>query len=289
MAPQNDTVQKRVSITSFDGVALQGDAWGLEQDQPVLLLHGGGQTRLAWKNTARTLAQNGCYAVSLDLRGHGESGWSKDSRYDSSAFIADLERVVAQFESPPVVIGASLGGLVSLLFLGETTATRPLAKALVLVDIATRAEQKGVDRILTFMQNHHDGFDSIADAGAAVAAYLHHRKPPSVLDGLNNNLRKRQDGRYYWHWDPAMLLEENLGELSNHQRLNKAAQALTMPVLLIRGSRSDVLTEEIAHEFLALVPQANFVDVAGASHMVAGDSNDAFTGVLLEFLNSLKP
>lgn len=285
MAQTNETIHKRVSVRSTDGVELQGDAWGTEQGKPVLLLHGGGQTRHAWKGTARTLAERGHYAVSLDLRGHGGSGWSDNARYDSEAFLGDMAAMLPLFSSPPVIIGASLGGIVSLLFLGEQT--KAIAKALVLVDIATRAEQKGVERILAFMENHQNGFDSMEEAGAAVAAYLHHRKPPSVLDGLHNNLRKRDDGRYYWHWDPAMLLDKNLGELSNHTRLETAARALALPVLLIRGSRSDVLTTEIVDEFLVLVPHAKFIDVAGASHMVSGDSNDVFTDAVLKFLESI--
>src|SRR5262244_3008306 len=84
---------QRVSYQVNDGVELVGDAWGTSDAPPVLLLHGGGQTRHAWGGTARTLAEQGWYAVALDLRGHGDSGWSPDGNYQIEIFVADLHRV----------------------------------------------------------------------------------------------------------------------------------------------------------------------------------------------------
>ncbi len=67
-------------------------------------------------------------------------------------------------------------------------------------------------------------------------------------------------------------------------RLDRAARALRMPTLLVRGRMSDVVAEEDARHFLALVPHARYVDVSDAGHMVAGDRNDPFTAAVVEFL-----
>lgn len=62
-----------------------------------------------------------------------------------------------------------------------------------------------------------------------------------------------------------------------------------MPLLLIRGRSSDLITEQTAREFVEQVPGAEWVDVANATHMVAGDSNDIFSTALIMFLNSKIP
>ena len=67
----------------------------------------------------------------------------------------------------------------------------------------------------------------------------------------------------------------------------EAAKRLRIPALLVRGASSELVREEHAREFLALAPHAQFVDVAGARHMVAGDRNDAFSDAIIEFLAKL--
>jgi len=64
---------RRLEIAGAGGVRLVADSYGDEVSPPVLLLHGGGQTRYAWGATAGKLAEAGFHAVTMDLRGHGES------------------------------------------------------------------------------------------------------------------------------------------------------------------------------------------------------------------------
>src|SRR5215472_10398063 len=97
---------KVVEFRSPDGLNLRGDAWGNPDGQPVLLLHGGGQTRNAWGETARVLAEHGYYALAIDLRGHGESDWSKDGQYGIAQFLSDTKSVVETFSTPPILVGA---------------------------------------------------------------------------------------------------------------------------------------------------------------------------------------
>ena len=78
---------------------------------PVVFLPGGGQTRHIWGNTARALGERGWCAVSMDLRGHGESGWASDARDLLDDFVSDLRKVVETFDRAPDVGGASPGGV----------------------------------------------------------------------------------------------------------------------------------------------------------------------------------
>jgi pimeloyl-ACP methyl ester carboxylesterase len=66
-----------------------------------------------------------------------------------------------------------------------------------------------------------------------------------------------------------------------------AAKKLKIPALLVRGSSSELVQEAHAKEFLELVPHAEFADVTGARHMVAGDRNDSFSAAILSFLGRL--
>ncbi|MCI4592371.1 alpha/beta hydrolase [Sphingobium sp. BYY-5] len=264
-------------------VDLAADAIGPADGQPVLFLHGSGQTRQSWGKALLEAARHGYRAISMDLRGHGDSGWSPDGQYSLTVFADDLRTVLAALDQPPVIVGASLGGLVAMI----VAAADPSAiRALVLVDITAHVDMDGAQEVIAFMSAGADGFASVEDAADAVAAYLPHRERPASSKGLARNLRLR-DGRYYWHWDPAFM---SMGADPKQQAegpsvLEMAARDLTIPTLLIRGGRSRIVTEEGARAFMELVPHADYVHIDGAHHMVAGDANDAFNDAVIAFVD----
>ena len=273
-------------------LTLAADAYGPVDGPPVVLFHGGGQTRHAWDGTARLLGDKGWRATTVDLRGHGDSDWAgPGAGYSLDEFAADVRAVAAARPRPPVLIGASLGGLSSLVAIAEAPPGVNVASGLVLVDVAPRLEEAGIARIAEFMLGNLDGFASLEEVADAVAAYNPHRPRPTDLSGLRKNVRRREDGRWYWHWDPRFLLggTDEPRSLRNEDRLDAAAGALTLPTLLVRGRQSDVLSEEGARHLVSLVPHARYVDVGGAGHMVAGDRNDAFNDAVIEFLRRELP
>jgi pimeloyl-ACP methyl ester carboxylesterase len=278
---------RALRLEGHGGLTLAADAWGDPEARPVVLLHGGGQTRHAWGGTAAAIAREGWHAVAVDLRGHGESDWSPERDYSVEAFVNDVRAWATCWRERPVLVGASLGGISALLAEGE--AAEPLSAGLVLVDIAVRIEVQGAVRIIEFMKARPEGFASLEEAADAVAAYLPHRRRPHDLSGLARNLRRTADGRFRWHWDPAFL-EPGRGPRPGQDtaRLERAARALRVPTLLVRGRLSDLLSEDGARQFLALAPHARFADVSDAGHMVAGDRNDAFTDAVVSFLRSVR-
>jgi len=275
--------ERSVALRGAGGITLVGDAVGRAGDPPALLLHGGGQTRHAWGATARALAAAGYHVVALDHRGHGDSEWAPD--YSLTSFADDVRAVVDQLGAPPVVVGASLGGMAGMLAEGEHG---PLLRALVLVDVGPRLEMAGVRRVLSFMESGLDGgFASLDEAADAIARYLPHRKRPRDPSGLAKNLRQGADGRWRWHYDPRFVRRERGDPTFTRERLVEAARRLRLPTMLVRGRMSDVLSEDAVREFRELVPHAAYADVAGAHHMVAGDDNDAFTDAVVGFLRGL--
>lgn len=278
----------------FNGEAgrLVGDRWNSGGARgPVLMLHGGCQTRHSWDRAARSLATAGWEVFTLDARGHGESGWATDGDYAVDALVGDLLAVRVQLRrysaTLPVIIGASMGGMTSLVAQGEHG---DVARALVLVDIVPRIEMDGVERIGAFMRSAPSGFDSIEEVADAVAAYQPHRQRPRNIEGLRRNVRLAEDGKLYWHWDPAF---HRIGDTidvdpdAHHRRLADAARRIDVPTLLVRGALSDIVSADGAAELLELMPRATAIDVAGAAHMVAGDDNAIFVDETTAFMASL--
>ena len=277
-----------VPMTDHDGtLGLTADVMGDPHDPAVLLFHGGGQTRHAWGGALQALASRSWYAASFDLPGHGSSGWASDGIYDLDLFATSVAAAAGDFTTP-VLVGASLGGISSLVAIGEGLV--PTAAALVLVDVTPSLERRGVQRITDFMRQGVDGFESLDDVADAIATYLPNRRRPTDLSGLQKNVRQREDGRWVWHWDPRFLHridndgEPTAGRFSPPLRLQAAARNVTVPTLLVRGGSSDVVSEEGAAELKELIPHAEVIDVAGAGHMVAGDRNDRFNDAVIDFL-----
>jgi non-heme chloroperoxidase len=268
----------------FEGISLAADVWGETGWPPVLLMHGGGQTRHAWGPTASALAASGWLAIALDLRGHGDSGWARNGDYSFTAFAADCIAVCDQLETPPVLVGASLGGVSAIL--AEGNSDRVVSSGLVIVDITPQSNAAGIQRIKDFMISGLGGFATLEEAADAIAAYTPHRQRAVNPAGLRKVLRLGADGRWHWHWDPRFM-DRGRSEVPgpDFQGLFEAALAnVHVPTLLVRGKMSDVVTEEGVKDFLTRVPHAKLADVSDAAHMVAGDQNDVFSNAVIEFL-----
>ncbi|HLS83897.1 MAG TPA: alpha/beta hydrolase [Arenimonas sp.] len=272
-----------VQLRATDGLLLSADA------QPgagpgVLLAHGFGQTRQAWSATQARLAARGLASLAWDARGHGRSGRNPAERaYRGQQFVDDVLVAAGATGPAPILVGASMGGLTGLM---AQAAARPFS-ALVLVDITPRWEASGVERILAFMRAHPDGFASYHEAAERIAEYLPHRRGRKSPARLTHLLVPRADGRLVWHWDPRLLGEFIPDTAGLEDRLEAACRALDVPVLLVSGGRSDLVSDETVAHFLELTPHARHVRLADATHMVAGDDNDAFTDTLLTFLHDL--
>ncbi|MEL6750709.1 MAG: alpha/beta hydrolase [Pseudomonadota bacterium] len=279
----------------------EGNALAITECKPadapkatVLLLHGGGQTRHSWAAAGERLAAEGYRAIAMDARGHGESEWLASKNYRMSDMAADLEVVANELASDAaqlVAVGASMGGLMTMLVNARNPNT---FAANVFVDITPRMQAAGVNRIMTFMAAKADeGFGSVEEAADAIADYMPSRPKPTDLSGLSKNLRQRDNGRFYWHWDPAFAIgPDNIVSQQEEAEalLAQACKSIIAPTLLIRGARSDLVsTEDVAH-FRSLVAHAEYEDISDAGHMIVGDRNDVFTAAVVSFLErTLEP
>lgn len=272
------------------GVTLRYSRWQ-GGGAPIVVLHGGGQTRHAWEESCAHLGDLGYDVTALDLRGHGQSDWAPNQEYGLMHFAADVVEVLPQLgHERAALLGFSLGGLVSLYL----TARHPeLCAALMLVDVAPRLETEGVRRIRDFM-TRHESFGSLDEVIAALRDYNPNRPPDSIRpESLMRNLRQRPDGRYEWHYDryfrtPVEPSEDGVYRSRimglTHEELLADARAVRCPTLVVRGAMSDVLSEDGVRELLEAIPHAEAATVDRAGHQVAGDRNDAFLVAVTPFL-----
>ena len=283
--PRHDIpIAGRSGFVLVDGRQVHYLEWGLAGAPSIVCLHGGGQTAYMWESLGAALSATH-HVLAPDLPMHGDS--DPVEGVSRQVLAATMPSLLAEFGfERAVFIGASLGGLVSM----TLTASHPeLVRAIVLVDIATRLEDEGVQRIVDFMRAH-ESFADLEDAARAIGDYLPQRKPTDP-SRLTRNLRQRADGRWEWKHGYTRQLRASEGQLSPGGGWRELVGGLaddvtkfTCPVLVLRGAASDVLSSGGADEIVALIPDARLATIAAAGHHAAGDNPESTVGLVTGFL-----
>jgi pimeloyl-ACP methyl ester carboxylesterase len=280
------TAFSRMSVRQFTGdggISLVADEFGDPMDSPVIMLHGGGQSRSAWRSAASALSAYGYHAITVDMRGHGESDWSPDGDYAFDRYAADLAAMISQLGQPAILLGASHGGLSAIV----TASTYPsCVRALALADVTPWLDEDHADGMRASLRTAAKGFATVEDAAAMVNS-LRGTPPRSNNAGLRAHMREGEDGRLYWHWDPRFIEDRFVRHGGEGGRLVAAARDLPMPVLLMYGEFSNVVNLGQITAFQAALPSLRVVEIAGVGHMVTGDDNSAFLPPLIGFLTEV--
>jgi pimeloyl-ACP methyl ester carboxylesterase len=271
---------ERLTFRGAEGLTLVADAAGPEDGPVVVLTHGGGQSRGAWASGMRALAAEGYRAISLDLRGHGNSDWSAGAKYRLRDYAADLGEVLRALDRPASLVGASRGGQASFL---AAAAHPDRVSAVVLVDVTPRTSPDGVEAVRAFLTRSAEGFLRLEDASDLLFAF-NGRPRPASAEGLARVMRRAPDGRWYWMWDPAIARPEFVGSSSDAGFLRAAAGDVVVPTLLVRAGNSELVRDSDVADFLALKPDLEIAVVPGIGHMISGDSNHLFMPPVLDFL-----
>ncbi|OYY72852.1 alpha/beta fold hydrolase [Sphingomonas sp. 28-63-12] len=262
-----------------DGLSLCADAFGDPDAPPVLFFHGGGQSRRAWRGSARRVAAAGYYGLTFDLRGHGDSDWAGDGDYDVRAYGRDVTGLLDAFTRPVVLVGASRGGQASLIGASQCPAA---VSMIMLADVVPRLRDDGVDDVRRFFARSVRGFATLREAADALAT-LNHQGPADPA-GLARAMRQDAAGNYFWRWDPRTVDPRFLNPPSEAEAVAAAAALVRCPVILVRAELSNVVTDEGVTDFQSITPQLQVIEAKGVGHMFTGDRNDAFADMLLSYL-----
>jgi pimeloyl-ACP methyl ester carboxylesterase len=274
-------------------------SWGRRTASPVVCLHGGGQTAYMYEEMGAALGDR-WYVVAPDLPGHGDS--DVDLSVAGTTMGLDRRALATSVEDfldhigvdEAVFVGASLGGITSLTIAAQSPSR---VAGIALVDIGHRLEDEGVRRIVDFM-TRYDSFGSLEEAAAAVAEYLPNRRGPTSPERLKRNLRQRADGRWEWKHALGRRLRAAGEEMPDDFKpgdwraltagMDVELAQLQCPVLVMRGSRSDVLSDEGAQEVAALIPDARLATIGAAGHHAAGDNPETTVTLVRGFLDEVK-
>jgi len=276
----------RSGFTVIEGRQVHYLEWGPAGAPAVLCLHGGGQTAYMYEELGAALRTR-YHVLAPDLPDHGDSDPVDD--HTRHGLAATLPPLCAHFGLKKVaIVGASLGGIVAIT---HAVAHPEHVCAIALIDVGHKLEEEGVRKIIGFMSKH-ESFASLQEAATEIAQYLPHRKEVRA-ESLTRNLRQRADGRWVWkHGFNRRLRAEGAeqGKNWNHviEGLDADAAALGCPVLVLRGSASDVLSNQGAEEVAALIPNARLAIVDKAGHLAAGDNPASTVNLIATFLAELR-
>jgi pimeloyl-ACP methyl ester carboxylesterase len=260
--------------------------WGRADAPVVLALHGGGQTSYMFEELGQSL-RGARHVIAPDLPHHGESEALADPMVFGRIQLADtLPPLLEEFGIDQVaIVGASLGGIVGLTFAAKWP---DRVSSIVLIDVGHRLEEAGVRRILEFMQQN-ESFGSLEEAATAISAYLPHR-PPTDPERLRRNLRRRADGRWAWKHDLGRISKQHMDSMDWDDildGLDADAARVHVPVLVLRGANSDVLSRDGAAEIADVLPDARVVEVGNAGHLAAGDNSTSTVALVQSFLDEV--
>lgn len=256
-----------LSASGFHRIAYS--AWGdPNPDRAVICVHGLSRNRHDFDSLAEALAENGCYVVCPDIVGRGDSDWLTDpAGYGYPLYMTDMVAMIAHLGVAKVDwVGTSMGGLIGMMLAAQPKT--PLRR-LVMNDIGPFIPKSGAERIKTYL-----GKDPVFANFAAAEAYL--RKTLAPFGSLSKSQWRKltedsiaaRDGGFRLKYDPA-IAEPFKEARSEDVDLWPLWNAVTCPVMALRGKETDLLPADTAQEMTRRGPQAKLVEFAGCGHAPA--------------------
>jgi pimeloyl-ACP methyl ester carboxylesterase len=255
--------------------------WGEPGTPSIVLLHGGHQSAHSWDLVSLHLAQH-FHVLALDQRGHGDSEWARDVSYTNHEMSLDAEAFISAIGlQRPLLMGHSMGGRNAMLL---TRRNPSLLRALAIVDVGPEVSDRGRSVIAGFVRDNEE-FDDLDHFVRNVQQYDPYRSREHIERTVKYNMLQRADGKFVSKCDanPRRLgVVRGTGPQENITL--EEAGGFDLPVLLVRGADSRILTAEAAERFRLALPNGSLVTVPNCGHNVHGQNTKGFVAAIGDFL-----
>lgn len=271
------------------GLRLHFADWGNEDAPPLILIHGGRDHCRSWDSIALSLRPH-FHVLAPDLRGHGDSDWTKGGSYALTEYVYDLTRLVQGVAGQQVtIIGHSMGGMVSLIYSGsfpDKVARLVVLDGVTVLPDATRLPvhdriTKWVDQLDKVHQRTPRHYRSINEAAAQMSAHNRRLSGELALHLATHGVRQNGDDTYTWKFDPYQRA------MAPHRLWPEDHIALwsriTCPTLLLHAEES-LIGGSKAVGLANYFPQARAETISGAGHWLHHDKPDEVLSSIRNFL-----
>jgi pimeloyl-ACP methyl ester carboxylesterase len=269
------------------GLRLHYSDWGNETAPPLLLVHGGRDHGRSWDLIARALRPH-YHILAPDLRGHGDSDWTRGGSYALTEYVYDLSRLARSIAAREVtIVGHSMGGMVALIYAG--TFPDQVSKLVVLDGVTvTPSEKKSpaheriarwAGQLDTLEEREPRRYRTIEEAAAQMRAHN-----PRLSDELVQNLatfgaRRNADDTYSWKFDPYQRARAP-HRLSPEDHVALWSR-ITCPTLLLHAEESFLQSPAGVADYFK---QAQAETISGVGHWLHHEKPDEVLGAIRTFL-----
>ncbi len=266
--------------------------WGNPDAPPLLLLHGGRDHCRSWDWVATALRDE-WHVIAPDLRGHGDSAWSRSGHYTMANYIYDLAQLIHQQKLEPVsIIAHSLGGNIALRYTGIFPHTvrrlvaiegmgpgpRSATKDREPIDVRMRAWIEAVRAMAGRLPRR---YASIEDALSRMQEANRRLTPEQALHLTQHAVNQNEDGTYSWKFDPYVRIWPPYD--MTREEIAALWSGISCPTLLVWGKESWA-TDPVADGRAGHFQAARVVGVNGAGHWVHHDRPELFLAEIRQFL-----
>ncbi len=265
-------------VIEINDLCLRYLDWGNAHLPDLLFIHGFAQQAHSW-DFAALAVRDVCHVVSIDLRGHGESGRAPHGSYTFDELYSDIDAFVSALSlDSPAICGLSLGGTLSYMYASRNPSG---VRALVIAESAPESKREGRESIRNFTSGPVE-FDSLDELVEKVRVLTPWRSTEQVRSSLVHSVGRNSDGKWTWKYDPVIqTLHSSYGSPEDRWA---ALERIEAPTLLVRGEDSDITDAAIIERMAELIPGSQIASIPNAGHRVSGDNPVEFNAALRTFL-----